>query len=37
LITAAGIVAFALLIALLRGQQLAEAYERTDIDIASPD
>ena len=37
LITAAGIVAFALLAALLRGEQLAEAYERTDIDIASPD
>lgn len=37
LITAAAIVAFALLVAFLRGEQLAEAYEPTDIDIASPD
>lgn len=37
LMLAAGIVAFALLVAMLRGQQLAEAYERTDIDVASPD
>jgi TRAP-type C4-dicarboxylate transport system permease small subunit len=37
LITAAAIVAFALLVAFLRGKQLAEAYERTDIDIVSPD
>ena len=37
LITAAAIVAFALLVAFLRGQQLAEAYERTDVDIVSPD
>src|SRR6185437_16409971 len=37
LITAAAIVAFALLAAFLRGQQLAEAYERTDVDIVSPD
>jgi TRAP-type C4-dicarboxylate transport system permease small subunit len=37
LMTAAAIVAFTLLVALLRGQQLAEAYERTDIDVASPD
>jgi TRAP-type C4-dicarboxylate transport system permease small subunit len=37
LMAAAGIVAFVLLVALLRGEQLAEAYERTDIDIASPD
>jgi TRAP-type C4-dicarboxylate transport system permease small subunit len=35
LITAAGIVAFILLVALLRGEQLAEAYERTD--LVSPD
>jgi TRAP-type C4-dicarboxylate transport system permease small subunit len=33
----AAIVAFALMVALLRGQHLAEAYERTDIDVASPD
>jgi TRAP-type C4-dicarboxylate transport system permease small subunit len=37
LITAAAIVAFALLVAFLRGEKLAEAYERTDIDIVSPD
>jgi len=37
LMAAAAIVAFILLTALLRGEQLAEAYERTDIDIASPD
>ena len=35
LITAAGIVALVLLVALLRGEQLAEAYERTD--LVSPD
>jgi TRAP-type transport system small permease protein len=37
LMMAAAIVAFVLLAAFLRGQQLAEAYERTDIDIVSPD
>lgn len=37
LITAAAIVALILLVAFLRGEHLAEAYERTDIDIASPD
>ncbi len=40
LMTAAAIVAFALLVRFLRGQHLAEAYERTDIaeiDITSPD
>jgi TRAP-type C4-dicarboxylate transport system permease small subunit len=40
LMTSAAIVAFVLMVAFLRGKQLAEAYERTDIaeiDIASPD
>lgn len=37
LLEIAAVVAFALLVALLRGQQLAEAYEPTDIDVASPD
>ena len=37
LMVVAGIVAFGLLVALLRGHELADAYERTDIDIASPD
>ncbi|HWE73885.1 MAG TPA: TRAP transporter small permease [Stellaceae bacterium] len=37
LMEVAAIVAFALLIALLRGQRLAEAYEPTDIDMTSPD
>jgi TRAP-type C4-dicarboxylate transport system permease small subunit len=37
LTAAAAIVAFVLLTAFLRGQKLAEAYERTDIDIVSPD
>lgn len=37
LMEVAALVAFGLLVALLRGVQLAEAYERTDIDIASPD
>ena len=37
LMEVAAIVAFGLLVALLRGHELAEAYERTDIDIASPD
>lgn len=35
LIAAAGVVAFILMVALLRGEQLAEAYERTD--LVSPD
>jgi TRAP-type transport system small permease protein len=40
LMTSAAVVAFALLVAFLRGKQLAEAYERTDIaeiDLTSPD
>jgi TRAP-type C4-dicarboxylate transport system permease small subunit len=37
LMEVAALVAFALLVALLRGQRLAEAYERTDIDDASRD
>lgn len=37
LMEVAALVAFGLLVALLRGVQLAEAYEPTDVDIASPD
>jgi len=37
LMEVAAVVAFGLLVTLLRGRELAAAYEPTDIDIASPD